>query len=69
MIPRQLDEVARQHAEKMLSSRRPMPSQHRSHAGRVRACAPVGGESRNLRKRTGWTLVAIGLRIAAATSR
>ena len=69
MIPRQLDEVARQHAEKMVSSRRPVPSQHRSHAARTRTCDPVSGESKNLRQRTGWTLVAIGLRIAAATSR
>jgi hypothetical protein len=69
MIPRQLDEVARQHAEKMLSSRRPMPSQHRSDDGRASTCEPVSGEFRNLRQRTGWTLVAIGLRIAAATSR
>jgi hypothetical protein len=62
MIPRQLDEVARQHAEKMLS-------QHRSDDGRASTCEPVSGEFRNLRQRTGWTLVAIGLRIAAATSR
>jgi hypothetical protein len=70
MIPHQLDEVARQHAEMMLSSRRPMPSQWRSFASRARqGHDPVSGEFRNLRQRTGWTLVAIGLRIAAATSR
>jgi hypothetical protein len=69
MIPRQLDEVARQHAEVMLSNRRPMPSPGQLHAGRVRTCDQVSGEQKNLRQRTGWTIVAIGLRIAAATSR
>jgi len=69
MIPRQLDEVARQHTEMRLSSSQPMPSQQRAAGGHDRTCDPVSGESRNLRQRTGWTLVAIGLRIAAATSR
>ena len=69
MIPRQLEEVARQHVEMRLSSAQPMLSQRRSPVARDRTCDPVSGESRNLRQRTGWTLVAIGLRIAAATSR
>ena len=69
MIPRQLDEVARQHTEMRRSSSLPMRSQRRAPAGRDRTRDPVSGESGNLRQRTGWTLVAIGLRIAAATSR
>ena len=69
MIPRQLDEVARQHTDMRLSGSQPVPSQRRAPAGRDRRFDPVSGESGNLRQRTGWTLVAIGLRIAAATSR
>jgi hypothetical protein len=69
MIPRQLDEIARQHTEMRLSTSQPVPLQRRALAGRDRTCDPVSGQSGKLRQRTGWTLVAIGLRIAAATSR
>ena len=70
MIPRQLDEIASQHAETMRSRAGRIPSRRLSSASRAqREREPVSSEFRNLRRRTGWTLVAIGLRIAAATGR
>ncbi|HYS32147.1 MAG TPA: hypothetical protein VEM58_07785 [Streptosporangiaceae bacterium] len=58
MFPRQLDEVARQHARTLGSRAKPAASP-----------ATGRGEPRPIRKRTGWTLVAIGLRIAASGGR
>ena len=54
MMPRQIDEIARQHTQMM-----------RTQAGR-RASGSVRGprQVRRIRKQTGWGLVAIGLRIA-----
>ena len=59
MIPRQIDEIARQHTQMT-----------RAQAGRR-----AGGSVRErrqvhrIRKQTGWGLVAIGLRIAESGSR
>jgi hypothetical protein len=55
MFPRQLDEVARQRMQQ------PGPQ-----AGLGRAAARGRGESRRIRRHTGWTLVAIGLRLAGS---
>jgi hypothetical protein len=54
MMPRQIDEIARQHTQTM-----------RAEAAR-RASRPVhrSRQSCRIRKQTGWGLIAIGLRIA-----
>jgi len=75
MVPRQIEEVARQHTSMMQARalhaarpvrvrrepRRPMP--------KPAASSPYGRGGGRIRQRTGWTLVAIGLRIAAADGR
>ena len=59
MMPRQIDEIARQHTQTMTAE-----------AAR-RAGRSVQGprQSRRIRKQTGWGLIAIGLRIAESGSR
>jgi hypothetical protein len=59
MMPRQFEEIARQHAQTM-----------RAQAAR-RASGSVRGprQGRRIRKQTGWSLVAIGLRIAESGGR
>jgi hypothetical protein len=71
MVPRQLDEVARQHTS-MMQARAPHPVRQarprREPKLLVRdptASSPRGRSGGRIRQRAGWTLVALGLRIAA----
>ena len=59
MIPRQLEEIARQRTQEMRSQARP--------ASRLASTpAPGRGNFATIRRHTGWSLVQIGLRIAAS---
>jgi len=71
MIPRQIDEIARQHTQLMrlpasqasqASQASPVGRSGRSTAGGRRALASI-------RNHTGWSLVQIGLRIAESGGR
>lgn len=59
MMPRQIDEIARQHTQTMVAeaTRRASRSVQRPRQGR------------RIRRQTGWGLIAIGLRIAESGGR
>ena len=59
MIPRQIEEVARQHTQMMGAQA----------VRRASGSARERRQARLIRKQTGWGLVAIGLRIAESGSR
>jgi hypothetical protein len=59
MIPRQLEEIARQRTQEMRSQARQVSRPARGSARERRNFAAI-------RKHTGWSLVQIGLRIAAS---
>jgi hypothetical protein len=54
MYPRQIENVATQHVQELRSRRRPSPSRP---------------EPRAIRAHAGWTLIALGLRLASSSSR
>lgn len=58
MFPSQMNEMARQHTNAMTERART-----------VRPAARRRGEAGSIRQHTGWTLVQIGLRIAASATR
>ncbi len=54
MYPRQMENMATQHVQEMRSRRRPGPGPR---------------QARGIRRQAGWTLVAVGLRLASSASR
>jgi hypothetical protein len=58
MFPSQINELARLHASELSERPKAVRQARRQHA-----------ETGTIRRRTGWTLVQIGLRIAASASR